>query len=548
MIDHDDRLRRIEERLSAIESRLSIAPTPPAPPERPAATPLPITEKPPAPRPIPEPRTGTGLSATTVLGWGGVAALVLATAYLVRLAIDSGWLTPVRQVGMAGIFGVGLIAAGLSLRESYRRYGSLLPAGGIAVLFLTIYGAHLYHRLIGPVPAAIGVIAICLTALALREHYKIELYTFFAVLGSYTGPFLLHALAARPLDLVIYFAAWDLLFCGYAIRTGWRSVYLLSAYLAFIVFDGTWRMADHRDWIWAAGFQAFQFLLFSASTIVYSLRHRSPLKEHEAILHLPPLLFFYATEYGLLHRYIPEAAPWLAMASVVVLAIGYLLARMRLDGDSRAGEQIVATYAAIVLFHAGYLELLPEGWGALTGVVIIALFGIIALREAAWIKRLWPISAAAAVVAFIGYAQLTAGFRLEHVIAWRALIPIYAATLYGVYWLLRQRQRGMLPVLACLYFGHLIVMAGAVHFTDSRFIVSIVWGLLAVAALTVSMMTGDRRLGRSSLLVFAAFAAKVMLFDLSGTAPLVRIGSLVVLGVTMYVGGLLYQKIDAKSS
>ncbi len=544
----DDRLRRIEERLSAIEARLSTAQpalsTPPQPSQAPIPTPLPSIERPLPRLARPEPRTGEGLSATTVLGWGGVGALILATAYLIRLAIDSGWLTPVRQVGMAGVFGIGLIATGLLLRDSYRRYGSLLPAGGIAILFLTIYGAHLYHQLIGPVPATVGIIAICLGALALREQYKTELYTFFAVVGSFTGPYFLHALAARPLDLVIYFAAWDLLFCGYAIRSGWRSVYLLSAYLAFIVFDATWRTAEHTDWMWAAGFQAFQFVLFSVATIVFSIQHRTPLKEHESVLHLPPLLFFYAMEYGLLDRHIPETAPWLALASVAVITIGYLIARSRLEGETRSGEQIVATYAAIVLIHAGYIELLPEGWGAFTGGVILAVFGAVAVRQSHWLRRLWPITAAGAIVAFVGYAQLTSGFRLEPVFAWQALIPIYAAILYAIYWLTRSRVEPKLTALACLYFGHLIVMAGAVHFTDSRFVVSIVWGLLAVAALIVSMTTGDRRLGRSALLVFAAFAAKVMLFDLSGTSTLVRIGSLVVLGVTMYVGGLLYQKIE----
>lgn len=546
MTEYDDRLKRIEDRLAAIESHLSIPQPAATAPPRPAPTPLPATGKPLPEISKPEPRTGTGLSATTVLGWGGVAALVLATAYLIRLAIESGWLTPERQVGIAGIFGIGLVATGLLLREPYKRYGSLLPAGGIAVLFLTVYGAHLYHKLIGPIPATVGIIAICLGALALREHYKNELYTFFAVVGSFTGPYFLHALAARPLDIVIYFAAWDLLFCGYAIRSGWRSVYLLSAYLAFIVFDATWRTAEHTDWMWAAGFQAFQFVLFSAATFVYSDRHKSPLKEHEAVLHLPPLLFFYAVEYGLLERYIPETAPWLALASVAVLVVGASIVRSRLRDDSRPGEQVVATYAAIVLFHAGYIELVPDGWGPFTGVVVMLALAVVAYRQSGWLKRFWPLSMAAAIVALLGYARLTTGLGIEHTVGWRVLIPVYAAILYAGYWILRSRENAGIGVLASLYFGHLIVMAGAIHFSDSRFVVSIVWGLLAVAALVISITTGDRRLGRSSLLVFAAFAAKVLLFDLSGTSTLVRIGCLVVLGVTMYVGGMLYQKIDQK--
>jgi hypothetical protein len=53
----------------------------------------------------------------------------------------------------------------------------------------------------------------------------------------------------------------------------------------------------------------------------------------------------------------------------------------------------------------------------------------------------------------------------------------------------------------------------------------------------------DPLLGQSSLLVFAATAGKVLLYDLNGAPPVARIASLVVLGVTFYFGGLLYQKM-----
>jgi hypothetical protein len=89
-----------------------------------------------------------------------MAAFVLASAYLIRLAIDADWLTPERQVGLAAMFGMVLIGIGFVLQEKYSRYASLLPACGIVVLFLTNYGAHLYHRIIGPLPATVGVVVI----------------------------------------------------------------------------------------------------------------------------------------------------------------------------------------------------------------------------------------------------------------------------------------------------------------------------------------------------------------------------------------------------
>jgi uncharacterized membrane protein len=69
--------------------------------------------------------------------------------------------------------------------------------------------------------------------------------------------------------------------------------------------------------------------------------------------------------------------------------------------------------------------------------------------------------------------------------------------------------------------------------------------LLALACLAISSLQRDRLLGQSSLLVFGAAAVKVMLYDLGSASPLARIVSLVVLGVTFYAGGLLYQRLPA---
>jgi uncharacterized membrane protein len=59
----------------------------------------------------------------------------------------------------------------------------------------------------------------------------------------------------------------------------------------------------------------------------------------------------------------------------------------------------------------------------------------------------------------------------------------------------------------------------------------------------LSLWQRDRVLGQSSLLMFGATAVKVLLYDLGGASPLTRIISLVVLGVTFYAGGLLYQRM-----
>ena len=70
-------------------------------------------------------------------------------------------------------------------------------------------------------------------------------------------------------------------------------------------------------------------------------------------------------------------------------------------------------------------------------------------------------------------------------------------------------------------------------------------GFCALACLTLAFKAQDRTLGKSSLLIFGASVVKVLLFDLDNAAPLVRIGSLIVLAVTLYVGGWMCKRVDA---
>src|SRR5574341_23980 len=160
----EKRLASLEWRLARIETQLS-KPAAPAPAQaaRPAA--------PKAPPPKPE-AEGRPSLVTSILGWGGAVALVLAAAYLIRLAVESGWLTPVRQVALAAIAGLAMIAAGFVLRNVNRQYAGLLPAGGVAILFLSIYGAHLFYGFVEAAPATVAVIVVCLLSLWLCRVFE----------------------------------------------------------------------------------------------------------------------------------------------------------------------------------------------------------------------------------------------------------------------------------------------------------------------------------------------------------------------------------------
>lgn len=540
MSEYEQRLQKIERRLGIIEQRLGLTPGPTA---TSATAGTPAQEPPVWSEAIAKEDRGHS-RAGALLGWGGATALVLAAAYLIRLAIESGWLTPSRQIAMAVLAALILIATGMMLRKHDRSYAGLLPAGGIVILFLATYGAHLFYGLVGVNVAAVSIVTVCLLSLWLCRLFDSDLYALFAVVGSYSAPFLLPAFRHELTDLVVYFACWSVVFSLYAIAVGNRLIYLFALYLALAGFDVLWRWNVTSPWAGAAVFQLVNFIIFVIAAAAFSIVRASPMTRTIAWAHIPALLLFYFLEYSLLKQYMPDTAPWMAAMSLAFVAGCYLIARGVLKRDLPGGQLLTMVYAALVLFHAGYIELLPgEARPWIAALLVAAGFISVTLRPG-WAMAGAPLWFGIAIIFATNYLRAIFDFRMGEVAGGSILGLVYAAELYLAYVFTRNIE-AITPFRSIILFAaHVSAIVAAVHLLDNRFMVSLAWGLLAVACLMIALQQKDKLLGQSSLLVFAASAAKVLLYDLSSATPLVRIGSLVVLGVTFYLGGWLYNKVS----
>ncbi len=553
MAEIEQRLAAIEARLEKMESWLGFKPemTPEgkpsaAAPSMPQAT-SPAVSKPAVTPEAPERVEQEGPSfATKLLGWGGATALVLAASYVIKLALVSGWLTPERQIMLAVLSAFAMIGVGWALRGSDRAYAGLLPAGGVVILFLSVYGAHLYYAFIGASAALSAVLLICVLSLWLCQAFQSTLYAFFAVAGTYSAPFLLHSIFLDVSDLAIYYSSWSVVFCWFSIRVGTRSVYLLALYLALIGFDAAWRDSGHSEqWLTAVGFQAVQLLIFAGAAALYSVRRMMPMSESAATAHLPALLIFYVLQYQLLDRHIPAYAPWVAVGSAAVLACIYMVAQAILRRDMPGGRMLLGAYIALVIFHAGYLESVPEAWMPWVGLIVLpvtAAYGMFRGKLSAAGVFVWL---AVFIIFIINYLRIVTGYDRHAVVGADALSVLYPAELYGGYiWARRANAaKGAWPLL--LFAGHLAAIAAATHLFTGRIAVSMAWGVLALGCLLASLRWKDKLLGQSSLLIFAISAGKVLFYDLGSSSPLVRIGTLIVVGISFYIGGWLYRRIES---
>ena len=559
----EERLAALEARLAALERRLGASPpsdspqVPPPPPVHPSppAAPSPLVS--PSRPPVVASRPGFELSASTVLGWAGAGALLLAAAYFVRLAIVEGWLTPWIQVTGAALGGAAMIAGSFALRRRDPLYSSLLGAGGIAILYVSVYGAHVYHALIGAPTAMLAAGAVAALSLALHAAFREPVYVAFALAGSYSTPLLLPRAGGSVLDLALYLAVWNLAYAGYAVWTRSRATYLAALYASLIVFDGVWRdQYRGASWDVAAAFQLGQFLLFAATAVGVSARIGRGMGPAVAWAHFPALLLLYGIEWAILARHAPEAAPWVAVGFAAAVYGAWAAGRAALGSTTGAALTMAHAFAAIVLVHAVYLELVAPEWRPLVALVVAAAiaFGPATLRA-------WPWVAAATFLFAAGYGKLWWGWTLDDTVVSRSALSLaYPALLYALYAVTPRGPAardvveardvwrwGLLAVAHAMALGAAAWLVGewlgSPETTVERLWLSLAWAAIGLAWLFVATARGDRALARSTLGIFAAFAVKVVFADLDQAGPLVRVGILVVLGLTLYAGGWIYRRV-----
>ena len=147
-----------------------------------------------APSKAAPPAVGMG-SEQWIGQWGllavGVALVVLAAAYFVKLVIDRGWISPLLRCGGGALLGAVLAWTGWRLyQRGLRPYGAALIGCGAAVMYVAAWAAVRLYDLLPPT-VGLGIVALLsLGGFATARAIDIE------ALGRAPGP---GALPAPPM-------------------------------------------------------------------------------------------------------------------------------------------------------------------------------------------------------------------------------------------------------------------------------------------------------------------------------------------------------------
>jgi uncharacterized membrane protein len=209
---------------------------------------------------------------------------------------------------------------------------------------------------------------------------------------------------------------------------------------------------------------------------------------------------------------------------------------------------LVTSYAALVLFHAVYIDLVPFKWAPWFALGMLALVGAFAASGATIKRSMLPFAVVIGLMVVASFLQLVVGYKISDVPGVSLLIVLFAGALYLGYAMIADDDTIGGIRIPLLYAGHVAAMLAISRIVDASLLVSIFWGMIAIGSLLAALVLHDRILGQSSLLIFAISGMKVLLYDLAGSPMPVRIGTLVVLGITLYIGGWLYQKLSVEET
>ena len=163
----------------------------------------------------------------------GLVILFVGLSFLARMAAYAGLFPIEARLALVGLAGAALLAVGFNRRLHRPAFGLALQGAGVAVLYLTVFGAARVFGLMPPL-AAFGLMIVFAAlgcALALLQNSRVLAFASF--LGGFAVPLLLGGESRSPVGLFAYFTVLNLALLAIAWRRSWRELNLLGFFATF---------------------------------------------------------------------------------------------------------------------------------------------------------------------------------------------------------------------------------------------------------------------------------------------------------------------------
>lgn len=189
-------------------------------------------------QPIPEPQTHKPVFnweqfvGVKLFAWLGGLALFFAAALGLKYSFDHDLIPPEVRAAGGFLFGAGLVASGVLLRQ--RRYSvtsQTLIASGVLILYTVTFACRTFYHFpfFGLVPTFLLMALITAAAFGLAVRLEAPVVAILGMAGGFLTPALLSTGQDNPLGLFGYVALLDIGLIAVARRKRWDYLTLLAA-------------------------------------------------------------------------------------------------------------------------------------------------------------------------------------------------------------------------------------------------------------------------------------------------------------------------------
>lgn len=340
----------------------------------------------------------------------GIVLLFIGVVFLLRYSLEQGLIPVELRLAGAAATALVLLFFGWRLRERAGAYGLILQAGGIGLLYLTVFGAFSLYQVI-PSTVAFGLLVVIVAAGVMLAVLQDSLaLAMFATAGGFLAPLLTSTGSNNYIGLFSFYALLNLGIVSIAWFKSWRLLNLLGFVFTFVIAS-LWGMDSYRPEFFTTTepFLILFFLMYVVIAALFAIRTPVSFKDKvdSTLVFGVPVIGF-AMQAALVKDFEYGIA-----LSALALGLFYLLLSQGLWKRYGKPQQLLAeTFLSLgVIFATLSVPFAVDGaltsatW-AIEGVGILW----VSIRQRQWLRRAFAIFLHFAALAALLYQVVTDQF------------------------------------------------------------------------------------------------------------------------------------------
>ncbi len=504
------------------------------------------------------------------LGWAAVGLILFATAFFLKYAFDNRWIGELGRVMIGVAAGVSLTAFGFKYhKRAWRMFSQILTAGGVVLLYLSVYAAFGYYHLATQKAAFVYLAILVAEAAGLALLYDAPAIAIMALIGGFLAPILLRSDRDQYRSLFGYIAALDI--GALAVLKHWRG-------LSSLAFAGTHLLF----WLWYVDnyhprkrgavmvFQAGVFLIFLLAHLGRKLVRLQPATfEDLGLLLVNPFVFF-ATAYHLLNA---DYHDWMGVFAIGMAVLYAGAAKMVLNRSIPGRADVLVMIGVALTFVTIAMPIqLRSNWITIAWSVEALAILWAGIEIKTWQLRALAFALFALALVRLVFWDTPFDFRpiftpvLNRYFLSSLVVTICLFAAAALYQRLGERKQIFMPRLSLVILLVAIVtlwfvMSVETHtFFEARasaqrlvedasrerwlgqMALSVLWSVYAGALAAVGFLRRSASVRWASLALFGLTIIKVMLIDIAQLQQLYRIIAFLVLGMLLLLVARGYHK------